>query len=195
MKPSPRPAAGRRSLARLAALWHARNAVAAVEFAMMAPVLAILFIGIIDCAQAFLVEMKLASAIAAGAQYVVNNTSSVGSSSGATLAASTAGIVGNINATGWASGTVVVNNGPTSTFAHGTATASGTASNADSCYCLSGSPGSWSWGNPVACGSTCTTSIAGKFVTITATRRLTPFFSHYFILPTSITQRIVVEVQ
>lgn len=190
-----RPTAGRRSLPRRAALWRARNAVAAVEFAMMAPVLAILFIGIIDCAQAFLVEMKLASAIAAGAQYVVNNTSSVSSTSGATLAASAAGIVGNINGSGWASGAVVVNNGPTSTFSGGTATASGTASNADSCYCLTGSPGSWSWGNPVACGSACATSIAGKFVTITATRTLTPFFSHYFILPSSITQRIAVEVQ
>jgi len=196
MQPS-RPAAGRRCLARLAALWHARCGVAAVEFAMMAPVLVILFIGIIDCAQAFLVEMKLASAIAAGAQNVVNNTSNVnsGTNGGVLLAANTAGIVGNTNGTGWASGSVVVNNGPTSTFAHGTATASGTASNADSCYCLSGSPGSWTWGNPVTCGSACATSIAGKFVTITATRTLTPFFSHYFILPASITQHIVVEVQ
>ena len=187
---------GRYSLARLARLLRARNAVAAVEFAIMAPLLVILFVGIIDCAQAFLVEMKLASAVAAGAQYVVNNSTSVSSANGVTLAATTAGIVGNINGTGWASGTVVINNGPTSTFAGGNATAGGTASNADSCYCLSGtSPSTWSWGSAAACGSACTTSIAGKFVTITASRTLTPFFSHFFILPAAINQHIVVEVQ
>lgn len=190
-----RSVTGRRGLAWLAALGRARRAVAAVEFAMMSPVVVILFVGIIDCTHAFLVEMKLASAVAAGAQYVVNNTSSVASAGGATLAANTASIVGNTVATGWASGTIVVNNGPTSTFSHGSATASGTASNADSCYCLSGSPGAWTWGNPVVCGSACTTSLAGKFVTITASRTLTPFFSHYFVLPASLTQRIVVEVQ
>ena len=190
-----RSIASRRSPSGLAALWRTRTAVAAVEFAIMAPVLVIMFIGIIDCAQAFLVEMKLSSAVAAGAEYVVNNTSSVTSTGGARLATNTAAIVGNINGTGWASGTIVVNNGPTSTFASGQATSSGTASNADSCYCLSGSPGSWSWGSAVACGSACTTSLAGKFVTITASRTLTPFFSHYYILPASITQRMVVEVQ
>jgi Flp pilus assembly protein TadG len=187
--------AARRSLPQRASLWRAQRAVAAVEFAMMAPVLMILFIGIIDCAQAFLVEMKLASAVAAGAQYVVDNATSVSSANGAGLASSAAGIVGNINGNGWASGTVVINNGPTSTFSGGTASPSGTASNADSCYCLSGSPGSWAWGSAATCGSACTTSVAGKFVTITASRTLTPFFSHFFVLPRSVTQNIVVEVQ
>ena len=159
---------------------------------MMAPILVILFIGIIDCAQAFLVEMKLASAVAAGAQFILDNAGVIGNGD-ATIAADTAAIVGNINGTGWASGTVVLNNGSTSTFSGGTATASGTASN--SCYCLSGSPGSWSWGSAVACGSACSTSLAGKFATITASRTLTPFFSTFFILPSSITQSIVVEVE
>ena len=162
---------------------------------MMAPVLVILLVGIIDSAQAFLSEMKLASVVAAGAQYVVNNASNVSSTGGATLASNAAGIVGNTISTGWASGTVVVNDGPTATFSGGTSSPSGTASNADSCYCLSGSPGSWTWGSAVACGSACTTSLAGKFVTISANRAFTPFFSKYGFLPSTLHQYVVVQVQ
>ena len=55
--------------------------------------------------------------------------------------------------TAWATSTVNVNNGGDKT----------------GCYCPTGSPGNWTWGTAVTCGSTCTGgSVAGQFVTITA---------------------------
>ncbi len=175
-----------------------RTALAALEFALMAPILSTLLIGTVDAAQMFVAELQLSAALNAGANYAIVNESSTNSTAGATLATAIATIVGNLNGNGWASGTVVVNNGPTVAFSGGTNTASGTAANADYYYCIAGSPGSWNWGtaqgsNTVSCGSNQPT--AGKFVTITATRAVNPVILGLNFGDGKITQSVAVQVQ
>lgn len=175
-----------------------RSGLAALEFALMAPILSTLFIGSVDAAQLYMAQLQLASAIYAGSNYAIANAASATSSAGAAYAAAIATIVGNANGTGWASGTVVVNNGPTVTFSGGTNTASGTVSNANYFYCLTGSPGAWSWGAEqtsatVSCGTNQPT--AGKFVTITANYAITPIILGLNFTNGTITQQVAVQVQ
>src|SRR5579862_2188146 len=125
-------------------LWAAirgnERGIAAVEFAFIVPIFLILFMGAVDLGQMLYAYYRLDQAVAAGAQYAILNASSVNSTSGASLASSIATVVENANGSAWANDTVVVNDGPSVTITNGTATSSGTASNADSCYCPSESP-------------------------------------------------------
>jgi len=179
------------------AIWRSRSAIAAVEFAFIMPVFLILFIGIADLGLMLVEDYRLDQAVAAGAEYAAINASSVNSTSGATLASSIATAVENANGTAWANDTVVVNDGPSETITNGTATAGGTAANANSCYCPTGSPPSWSWGTAATCGSSCSGGgTAGKFVTITATATYTPLLTLYhFITSSTLQQSAVVETQ
>lgn len=175
-----------------------RSALAALEFALMAPILSTLFIGSVDAAQMFVAELQLSAALNAGADYAIVSEASTNSTTGANLATSIATVVGNMNGNGWASGTVVVNNGPTVSFSGGTNTSSGTAANADYYYCITGTSGSWSWGtaqssNTASCGTNQPT--AGKFITITATRAITPVILGLNFGDGKIKQSVAVQVQ
>jgi Flp pilus assembly protein TadG len=154
--------------------------IAATEFALLAPMFVMVFAGTIDVGNALYIQTLLDSAVAAGTNYAVVNASSVSSTSGATLASSIATIVSGSNGGTAVNATIVVNNGPTVTVTGGTPVSSGTASNADLCYCPTGSPTSWTWGSSVTCGGSCTGGgTAGKFVTVTASYSITPFFPAY----------------
>ncbi|HQT78832.1 MAG TPA: pilus assembly protein [Rhodopila sp.] len=177
-----------------------RSALAALEFALVAPLLSALLIGSVDAAQLFLAQLRLSAAVHAGADYALANQSSVSAANGAALAAAIAQIVGNINGVGWASGTVVVNNGPTVTFSNGSAVSGGSASSANAYYCLSGSPGAWEWGTSVsddseACDNAGDGAKAGKFVTITASRAFTPSILSVEFASGPLTQSVAVQVQ
>jgi Flp pilus assembly protein TadG len=174
-----------------------RRGVAAVEFALFSVVFLIILAGTVDIGNLIFSEFQLDATVAAGAQYAVVNASSVNSSNGATLASSVSTVVNSgHSSTGW-SNTVVVNNGPSVTTNNGSPNSSGTAANADSCYCPTGSPGSWSWGTSKTCGSSCTGGgKAGKFVTISATRSFTPFFPAWgFISNNTLSRSAMVQVQ
>lgn len=176
----------------------ARSGVAAIEFVLTAPILSVLFIGSIDAAQLFMGQLKLSSAVFAGADYALVNASDVSSAAGAqTLANTIATIVGTINGAGSASGTVVVNNGPTATFTGSSSISGGTASNATLFYCLTGSPGAWVWGTGQASSASCGTNQAasGKFVTISATASVTPLIAGLSFTPATIHQSVAVQVQ
>jgi len=174
-----------------------RRGSAALEFALMTPILTTLFIGSVDAAQIYVAQLNLSSAVYAGVNYSLVNQSQATSTNGATLANAIATIVGNLNGSGSASGTIVVNNGPTVTFTNGTNTASGTASNADSYYCMTGSPGSWSWGTAQSSSISCGTNLpyAGKFVTITATVNVAPIIPGLNFVSGTLSQSIAVQVQ
>jgi Flp pilus assembly protein TadG len=177
---------------------HRISGLAALEFALTAPLLSALFIGSVDSAQVYVATLQLSSAVTAGVNYALMNQASANSTSGASLGSSIATIVGNINGTGWASGSVVINNGPTVSFAGGVNSTSGTAANANSFYCLTGSPGSWTWGTAQAgpsapCGSTAVT--AGKFVTISATVSITPVISGLSFVSGTVSQSVAIQVQ
>lgn len=172
---------------------------AMVEFALLTPVLCLLLAGVIDLGGALYTKFKLDSAVSAGANYAQVNASNVNSTNGGSLATNIATIVETSEGAGFANDTVVVNDGPTTSITGGTASTSGTASNADLCYCPSGTAGSFTWGSSTTCGTACSgsnTGFAGKFVTITANRTYTPIFSSYGIVQNdTITATAAVQVQ
>jgi Flp pilus assembly protein TadG len=173
----------------LACLLGARRCVAAVEFALLAPTFVLLFAGIVDLGNALWTWCRLEEAVAAGTDYaLVNggvNSNYVTAANGQDLASYIAGIVANSAKVGTyltpANVTVVVNNGPTTTVTNGVPANSGTPANADSYYCPTGSPPTWSWGSAYGtAGTACTGGgKSGKFVTITASYTFTPFFASY----------------
>lgn len=176
---------------------RANSGVAAIEFALIVPVFLTIFVGMIDLGEILYTDYQLDSAVAAGAEYAAVNATEVNSTSGATLASNIATVVENANGTAWANNGVVVNNGPSVTVQGGSVSPGGTASNADQCYCPTGTPPGWSWGSAATCGSTCPNGgVAGKFVTVTATVSYTPLLSTYGLVQNgTLTQSAVVETQ
>ena len=82
-----------------------------------------------------------------------STANNVNATNGQNLASDIAGIVANSAKVGSyltpAEVTVVVNNGPATTITNGVPANSGTPANADSYYCPTGSPPTWSWGSAV----------------------------------------------
>jgi Flp pilus assembly protein TadG len=193
------PGSGRlRVLARvLRHLREQRNGTAAVELALVAPMLLILFAGIVDFARVYDQEIELSSGVAAAANYALTNAASINSGSAASLAATLSGIVANSNGAAWAGATVTVNDGATSAVSNGVASSSGTAANANSCWCPTGGSASWGWGAAATCGSACTGgTLAGKFVTITGTRPFSAIFGAYGLIGnTTLHQSTIVQAQ
>jgi Flp pilus assembly protein TadG len=174
-----------------------RKGTAAVELALISPLLLTLFVGIIDFSRVYQQEIELSSAVAAATQYALISTSSVNSTSAAALAATLTGIVTNANSAAWAGATVTVNDGATNAVSNGSTTSSGTATNANSCWCPTGNPKNWSWGAAATCGSGCVGgALAGKFVTITGTRAFSAIFGNYGLIGNiTLHQSTMVQVQ
>jgi Flp pilus assembly protein TadG len=174
-----------------------RRGTAAVELALIAPMLLILLAGIIDFGRVFHEEIELSSAVAAAAQYALINASSIESTDAASLAARLGSIVANSNGSAWAGAAVTVNNGATSAVANGTVTPGGSTGSANSCWCPGGSSNGWSWGTAAACGSACAGgTLAGKFVTISGTRAFTPIFGNYGLIGNrTLRQSTIVQAQ
>jgi Flp pilus assembly protein TadG len=159
------------------------DGVAALEFALITPVFVLVLAGIVDLGGVVSAKFRLDTAVAAASNYVLVNNSQVSSTQGGTLATNLASIVtGGTGTTMSANVSIVVNNGPSATVVTGgTATSGGTAANANSCYCPTGTPTSLTWGTAVTtCGSTCPSGLlAGKFVLISANYTYLPVFSNY----------------
>ena len=156
------------------------SGVAAVEFALLMPVFVLVLAGVVDLGGLVSTRFSLDTAVAAASNYVLVNNSQVGSAAGATLASNVATIVTTGDTATTANGTVVVNNGPTVTVSGGTPASSGTAANADLCYCPTGTPTNLTWGSSVTCGNACPSGgLAGKFVLITANYSYSPVFGNY----------------
>jgi Flp pilus assembly protein TadG len=191
------PHVRRKSASRRAGLPGRRDGTAAVELALMSPLLLTLMAGIIDFARAYDQEIELSSAVAAASEYALINVSSINSSSAASLASTLSGIVANSNGTGWASASVTVNNGATNAVNNGTSSSSGTAANANSCWCPTGGSGTWTWGTAATCGNACAGgTLAGKFVTISGTRSFTPIFPAYGLIGSiTLHQNTIVQAQ
>jgi Flp pilus assembly protein TadG len=175
-----------------------RQGTAAVEMALVAPMMLTLFAGIVDFARAYDQEIELSSAVAAAAQYALINAANINSTNAASLAATLSGIVANSNGAAWAGATVSVNDGATSTVASGSTTSGGTAANANSCWCPTGaSAAAWSYGTAATCGSACAGgTLAGKFVTVTGTRAFSAIFGNYGLISnTTLHQSAIVQAQ
>jgi Flp pilus assembly protein TadG len=189
---------GRGMIASLASFRRHRGGASAVEFALILPIFGLILAGVADFGGALYAKFGLDSSVAAAANYALINATNVNSTSGASFATNLATILANARATNWATGTVVVNNGPSATVnSSGTVTSGGTASNADLYYCPTGSGASMTWGSSVSQGASCTGGgTAGKFVTIVAHRTYSPIFSSYGLVKSgTISTTAVVETQ
>jgi Flp pilus assembly protein TadG len=182
---------------RRGSMFRRRDGTAAVEMALISPMLMILLAGIIDFGRAYREEIALSSAVAAASQYALLNVANINSSNAASLAATLSGIVANTNGAAWAGSTVTVNDGATNAIAGGVARASGTAANADSCWCQTGGSAAWNWGSAVTCGSTCAGgTLAGKFVTVAGTRQFNAIFTAYGLIGNvTLQQSTIVQAQ
>jgi Flp pilus assembly protein TadG len=160
-----------------------RRGASAVEFAIIAPVFMLLFAGTVDIGAVLLKRLQLDNTLSAAANYALISQANVSAANGGALATALAGIVSAAGTKTYADSAVVVNNGPSQSVVLGVAQpATGTASNADLCYCPTGTA-PLVWGAPVTCGNGCTSGLrAGKFVQIQASRAHTPLFSGYGIV-------------
>jgi Flp pilus assembly protein TadG len=179
------------------ALFRRREGTAAVELALISPMLMILLAGIIDFGRAYREEIELSAAVAAASQYALLNVANINSTNVASLAATLSGIVANTNGAAWAGATVTVNDGATSAVAGGVTTPSGAAANANSCWCPTGSSATWNWGSAATCGTACAGgTLAGKFVTIAGTRQFTAIFTAYGLIGNiTLSQSTIVQAQ
>ncbi len=192
MPPRRMQKARRKSAARTAT-----RGVAAMEFAVTMPLLALMMVGLVDLGRAIDLRLRLEADVAAAANLAIVQASQVSSANGATLATSIGDAMGGNLGTTLTSGVVIVNNGPTVTISNGVATASGAAANADDCYCPTGTAPPYAWNSAVTCGSTCTGGgYAGKFVSVSETQSFVPAFSSYGLLPSNqISASAIVQVQ
>lgn len=134
-----------------------KSGVAALEFGLLLPVLAVLFVGIVDFSMVYHDELQLASTLAAGAQYAFAKGQT---ESGTALTTDVSGFVTGMSAIPLVSVGATYNNG----------------GDAGSCYCVGGAPAAYS--GPVTCGGACPDgSTAGKYVTLSAGFDYTPMFA------------------
>ena len=154
--------------------------VAAIEFAIYALAFLMIVAATVDIALLMFTGAQLDAAVSAGAEYAVNNAALV-TSNPSGLNTNIANIVNNVIGTSWATSTVNVNNSNDSTH----------------CYCPTGTPGNWTWGSTVTCGSACAGGgIGGQFVTITASRAVSPLFPTFgFVANGTLTRNALVETQ
>ena len=173
-----------------------RAGIAAVEFAIMAPVVFGVIAGTTDLSLILYTRSQVAASVNAAANYALVNVSSVTSANASTLATHLASYMyaSLPGANGGASATV--NNGAVQTAGSGASTTGGGGS-ADSCYCPSGSGANVTWGGAATCGSACGNNlVAGKFVLLSASKPFTPMFSNWGIVQAgSITETTIVQVQ
>lgn len=170
-------------LRRAVRLFKAREdaGVAAVEFAIYATVFLMITAATVDIGLLLFTNSELDAAVSAGAQYAAKSATMVASNPSG-LNTNISNIVDNANGLGWATSTIDVNNSNDQT----------------GCYCPTlVSPGNWSWGSTATCGSACGGGgVAGQFVTITASRSISPIFSAFGFVPTgTISRSALVETQ
>jgi hypothetical protein len=125
-------------------------------------------------------QSELDAAVSAGAQYAAN-TEPLVASDPTGLSSNIVTLVNGANGSGWANTTANVNN----------------SSDTTGCYCPTGTPDSWTWGSTVTCGSACPGGgVGGQFVTITATRTVSPLFPTFgFVQSGTISANALVETE
>lgn len=170
---------------------------AAVEFVLLAPIIALIMVGMIDFGRAIFIRGAVESAVSASANYVLVNGSSVTSEKAASLAGNAAALLAESGGASEVTGSVTVNNGPTARLSGGVVTTSGASANADRCFCPQQSGGRAVWGAPVDCTSKCGGDFkAGKFIEIEASRTYSPFFINFGLIENDrMTSRAMVQVQ
>lgn len=152
---------------RRASLARDESGVALLEFALLAPVLALLCVGAIDFGLAFAAQLQLAAAVDEGAQYAFLTGSGVQASAVQTVV-QTATALPSVSASVSYSST--------------------------SCYCPTGTPPSLV---AQTCGVTCPDgSMPGKYLSITGRYTYAPIFPSYGLIANpNLSESVTVRVQ
>ncbi|OLP56786.1 hypothetical protein BJF92_11990 [Rhizobium rhizosphaerae] len=180
------------SLARLA---RAREGIAAVEFAFIAPLFVLLMAGVSDVSLFIIKRMKADAAVSSAANQALTSGAGLTSST----ADSTANLLAAILRAPDPGGTarILINGSRQYDVTATTITASGPASAADECRCPTSSGGTITWGGAVSCTSTCASGApAGKYVSIAYNRPYKTMFPNYGVIPgNGITIQTAAQVQ
>ncbi|WP_404403202.1 TadE/TadG family type IV pilus assembly protein [Pelagibacterium halotolerans] len=170
----------------------------AVEFALVAPVFALILAAGTDLGLVLFARFEINAAVSSGAAYVLAHTDMVNSESGKDLAEDTARLIAHTGTLGMSDASVVVNNGPTAELSGSTIALGGSALKADACYCPNSTADGFEWGAMSSCGNDCPDGgQAGKFVSVSVSRAHQPLFSGYGIVAEdgTISASALVEVQ
>lgn len=188
------PPKARRVTGLLRAVCRDRRGASAIEFAIMGTVYCIVLAGVVNVSGAVYIRFQIETAVASAQSYALQQAANVNSTSAAALGASLARLAHHAAGTIQPESDIDVNDGaedqdPETTSGTGpwsstdddgdasgdVVTASGTASQADSCYCPTVAGNAVTWGTAKTCGSTCSSGgLAGKYVFIKAVATYTP---------------------
>lgn len=190
IRPSPSSWATRFAIA-LSAWRSADQGVSALEFALLAPILALTLAATLDFGLVTYIRLSLNQAVSAGANYAMVNGGDL-STNAVALANTVAAIIPTANDI-----TVVVNNGPTVRRVGGVVTSSGSQSGATACYCPKLDGAGLTWGDQMSCGNACAAGgVAGQYVLVTAGEAYSPMFSAYgFVQNGVISVRSITQVK
>ncbi len=151
--------------------------IAAMEFGLLVPVLVVIFLGIVDFSVAYHDQLQLSSALASAADYAFTQGQT---ESGATLTTDVTNFVRTVSPIPLSAVSATYNNGGSAT----------------SCYCVSGSPSTYT---QTTCGAACTDgsgSTAGKYISISASFSFTPLFPlQTVVFGNSYSQSVTVRLQ
>ncbi len=177
------------------ALARDRKGAAAVEFALIAPVLLLILAGAIDIGQMMKIRSELNTSVSAGANRILLNGGGLSAGTAEAIASDVAFI--SAADTPGVSVKVTVNNAFTVSMTGGAASASGTASVADQCFCPTSLGTAVEWSLPVSCGAACPTGdeYAVKFLEISVSRAYNAMFGGYGFVGNSIGVKTMVSTQ
>jgi Flp pilus assembly protein TadG len=157
--------------------------VSALEFAIMATIYSVVLAGVVNVSGAIYTRFQLETAIASAQSYVLTQTGSVNAASAASLGDTLARMTHHAAGSIRPEADIDVNDGAedqdaedtTASGEDDTVTATGTAAQADSCYCPTVAGNAVTWGTSKTCGSTCLGGgVAGKYVFTKAVATYTP---------------------
>lgn len=177
-------------------LFRDRRGGAALEFALLSPILAFLLAAAADFGGVVHMKLRVENAVSAAANYAIVNSSRVAPDAAEAFARDLVSIIA-LNAAGVSVDEVVVNNAASAALVHGSVISSSMAGSADACYCPSLSAGGLAWGASVACGGSCPDSTRpGRFITVRVSQPYTPLISGYGVIQNNtVSVRTRVQVQ
>lgn len=167
---------------RLSGLLQDIKGTAAIEFAVVAPIFALVLVASVDLGMLIFSRFQLEAAVSASASYAIAHADQVDSSNGDELAKNIALMIAG-NYRGDATAFIQVNNGSQASYDGMTIKIGGVPSQANACYCPTGAASLVDWGKERTCGASCPGGgRAGRYVSVTAQQAYTPFFSGFDVV-------------
>lgn len=177
-----RDSARRGALPRRLRFMGDRTGTAAIEFALVAPIFALVFVASVDLGLVIFSRFQLEAAVSASASYAIAHADQVDSANGDELAKNIALMIAS-NYRGDATALVQVNNGSQASYDGTKIKIGGAPSRANACYCPKGSASKVNWGSQQTCGASCPGGgRAGRYVSVTAEQAYAPLFSMFEVL-------------